>query len=94
MHKPHPGRVVLCVCEAGALPTELGVFARVLEMGSHYVAQDTLKMILLTQPFQDRASKTRSTTPVFMLSRQGLLCSRLALNFQEGLNSAPPASQC
>lgn len=94
MRKPHPRRVVLCVCEAGALPTELGVFSRVSEMGWRYVAQDTLKMILLTQPFRDRVSKTCSTTPVFMLLRQGLMFLAGPELTEDGLNSAPPASWC
>lgn len=91
MHKPHPGHVVLCVCEAGALPTALGVFSRVLEMGLHYVAQDTLKTILLTQPFWDGASKTLYHACLHAFEHVFQAGPDLT---EDGLNSAPPASQC
>lgn len=94
MHKPHPGHVVLCVYEAGALPTVLGVFSRVLEMGSHYVAQDTLKMILLTQPFWDRASKTLYHACLYAFETGSHVLQAGPELTEDGLNSAPPASQC
>lgn len=63
-------------------------------MGSHYVAQDTLKMIILTQPLWVRASKTLYHACLHAFETGSHVFQAGPELTEDGLNSAPPASQC